>query len=336
MFPKVNSMTSLAAKAGPADDVANTTPPTNARFFGEVFLVGTALITAVIVSHWPTLATMADRWSHNPQYSHGFLVPIFALVVLWSRRAMVKRVAWKPAWIGLPLLMIGVCTRLIAVQSDIEPLDAFALLPTVFGAVLLVGGWSVLSWSWPALAFLVFMVPLPYSVDIALALPLRRVATVMSTFVLQSFGCPALAQGNIIYIGSNPLFVEEACSGLGMLMTFFALSTALAMIVQAPLWDRLTLVASAVPIAIIANIIRISATGLAYYHAGRDSSLAHMIYHDLAGWLMMPIALLMLWFELKLLSRLLIDVPESAPLAMVKSPGAHLAADLAPRGTRAF
>ena len=327
MFPKVNSMASLVTKTGPCDDVANTTSPTSVRFFGEVFLVGAALIAAVIVSHWPTLATMADRWSHNPQYSHGFLVPIFALMVLWSRRALLKRVAWKPAWIGLPLLLIGVCARLIAVQADIEPLDAFSLLPTLFGAVLLVGGWSVLSWSWPALAFLVFLVPLPYSAEVALALPLRRLATVMSTFALQTLGCPALAQGNVIYIGDIPLGVEEACSGLGMLMTFFALSTALAMIVQAPLWNRIVLVASAVPIAIIANIIRISATGLAFYHAGRDSSLAHMIYHDLAGWLMMPIALLMLWLELKLLSRLLIDVPDAAPLPILKSQSSAISVD---------
>src|SRR5207244_3682980 len=102
----------------------------------------------------------------------------------------------------------GVALRLLAVQSDIEPLDALALLPTLFGTVLLVGGWSVLSWAWPALAFLAFMMPLPYTVEVALALPLRGLATMISTYTLQTLGCPAMAEGNIILIEDIQLGVE--------------------------------------------------------------------------------------------------------------------------------
>jgi exosortase len=160
------------------------------------------------------------------------------------------------------------------------------------------------------------MLPLPFRIESALALPLRRIATEMSTYALQTLGCPANAEGNIIYIDDIRLGVEEACSGLGMLMTFFALATALAMIVRAPLWDRLILVASAIPIAILANVIRITATGIAYHLAGKDSSLAQVIYHDLAGWLMMPMALAMLWLELKFLANLLMEAPDTAPLPL--------------------
>jgi exosortase len=210
---------------------------------------------------------------------------------------------------------------MIAIQSDIEPLDAISLLPTAFGLVLLAGGWSVLAWSWPAVAFLAFMMPLPFSLEITLAQPLRGLATTMSTYALQTLGCPAIAEGNIIIIDDIQLGVEEACSGLGMLMTFFALATALAMIVQAPLTDRLILVASAIPIAVCVNVIRITATGVAYHLAGRDSSVAQMIYHDLAGWLMMPLALAMLWVELKFLANLLVEEPELAPTPFVQGLG---------------
>src|SRR5207244_1477779 len=110
----------------------------------------------------------------------------FALIVLWSRREMLPSVAWQPAWMGLALLAIGLALRFIAVQSDIEPLDALSLLPTAFGVVLLAGGWSVVGWSWPALAFLAFMMPLPFFVEQALAQPLRHVATEMSTYALQT------------------------------------------------------------------------------------------------------------------------------------------------------
>ena len=168
--------------------VAEQGGPRAKRFPTSVFVVSGALVSAIIASHWPTLCRMAERWSSNPQYSHGYVVPVFALVVLWSRREMLKRVTWKPAWVGLPLLLTGVCLRLVAIQTDVEPLDAFSLLPTVFGAVLLVGGWSILNWTWPALAFLAFMIPLPFSIDVALAMPLRRIATVISTIrSLQTF-----------------------------------------------------------------------------------------------------------------------------------------------------
>jgi exosortase len=176
----------------------------------------------------------------------------------------------------------------------------------------LAGGWSVLGWSWPALAFLAFMVPLPFTIEISLAVPLRRIATELSTYALQTLGCPAVAEGNIILIDDMRLGVEEACSGLGMLMTFFALATALAMIVNAPLRDRLVLIVSAIPIAVGANVIRITATGVAYHLAGKDSELAKLIYHDLAGWLMMPLALAMLWIELKFLANLFIEEPAAA------------------------
>src|SRR5439155_19345193 len=117
------------------------------------------------------------------------------------------------------------------------------------GPALLVGGRDFSRWSWPAIAFLGFMLPLPFFLEVSLAHPLRRLATMISTYALQTLSCPALAEGNVILIGDARLGVAEACSGLGMLMTFFALATALAMMVHAPLVDRLILVASAAPIA---------------------------------------------------------------------------------------
>ncbi len=152
----------------------------------QALLAACALLAALLWSYWTTLAEMADRWAHDPQYSHGFLVPVFALVVLWFRRDLLAKAVWQPCLWGLPVLLGGVALRLFAIRRDIEPLDAFALVPTLVGLVLFVGGPSVLRWSWPALAFLTFMVPLPYFLEMALAQPLRHLATTMSTYVLQT------------------------------------------------------------------------------------------------------------------------------------------------------
>ena len=201
-------------------------------------------------------------------------------------------------------------------SRDMEPLDAFSLLPTLFGLVLFVGGKSILRWSWPALAFLGFMIPLPFFIDVALAHPLRALATTMSTYTLQTLGYSAMSVGNTILLEQVPLGVAEACSGLGMLSTFLALATALALISKAPLLDRLLLIVGAVPIALIANVARITVTGMAYHAFGNANAQA--IMHDLSGWLMMPFALILLGMELWYLNRLLIHRKKTSniPLAV--------------------
>jgi len=128
---------------------------------------------------------MAERWSSDPQYSHGFLVPLFAAVVLWSRRSRLRGARLESSWWGLAFFVPALLLRLVGASMDLEAADAVSLLPALAGLVLLVGGWDLLRWSWPAIAFLGFMVPLPFQLDMALAQPLRRIATLASTYVLQ-------------------------------------------------------------------------------------------------------------------------------------------------------
>jgi exosortase len=282
----------------------------------QAWLTAAGLGLALLWCYWPTLEAMAERWARDAQYSHGFLVPVFALFVLWVRRPLLRGVQARPHWWGLPLLLAGVSLRLAAASMDIAPLDPFSLLPTLAGLVLLVGGVGVFRWAWPAIAFLGFMLPLPFQVEAALAQPLRRVATVASTYALQTFGLPALSEGNIILLDQARLGVIDACNGLGMLVTFFALATAMALVVRAPLADKLVIIVSAIPIALVVNIVRITATGVAHYTVG--SGFANLIMHDLAGWLMMPLALVLLWLELRFLGRLLVIKEARRPLSVVR------------------
>jgi exosortase len=281
-------------------------------------LIAVVLIAAVLWSFWTTLASLAERWTTDAHYSHGFLVPVFALVLLAYRRGMLQHVVVSTtsgaAACGLGILSAAVLVRLAAARLYVEPLDAFTLLPTLAGAALVVGGWPALRWCWPAIAFLAFMLPLPFQIETALAQPLRRWATHMSVYLLQTLGYPALADGNIILLEDARLGVADACSGLGMLMTFFALATAMALVIRAPLVDRLVLVVSAVPIAVFVNIVRILATAMAHRSLGPD--MAQTIMHDLAGWLMMPLAVALLYLELRLLGVLLVPVPPTQPLAV--------------------
>jgi exosortase len=265
-------------------------------------LLVTVLCLVGLWAYWPTLLGLARRWSEDPQYSHGYIIPAIALLLLWHRRRSFPARGGYIWWWGLIPFLGGAGLRPAAAWLGIDWIDAVSLLLSLAGVCAFVGGPPLLRWAWPAGVLMCFMLPLPYRAEVALAQPLQRIATVASTYALQTIGFPAVAEGNIITIDELSIGVLEACSGLGMLMTFFALSTAFALMVQRPLLDRVILIASAVPIGILVNVIRITVTGILHRTVG--SAVANAVFHDLAGWLMMPLALGFLWLEMQYLCRL--------------------------------
>jgi exosortase len=268
---------------------------------------------------WTTLGDAAQRWAHDPQYSHGYLVPAFAALLLWLRRRHLDRAAVAPSWWGLPLIGAGVAMRLAGVWFSLDWLEGIALVPCAAGAFVAAGGRPAWRWAWPAVLFLAFMIPLPHRVAVAAAGPLQHLATVASCYALQTLGLPAVPEGNVILLNDARIGIVEACSGLRMLVVFFALASGVALIIRRPPWERLLLVASAVPIALFSNLVRITATGVLHETAGSD--FANNFFHDVGGWLMMPFALALFWLELKVLARLLIDPSPAGPVH-VGLPGA--------------
>ena len=151
------------------------------------------------------------------------------------------------------------------------------------------------------------MFPLPYPIEVSVLNRLQRVATMSSTFVLQTMGISAFRSGNLISIpGMNePMNVAESCSGLRMATIFGALAVAMVFIIERPWWDKFVILLSAIPIALIVNIVRITATGLLFMAAGPNNIAVQKICHDYAGLvIMMPLALVLLWLELQVLERL--------------------------------
>lgn len=262
-----------------------------------------------------TLANLVHAWRTNDQYSHGFLVPVFALVLLWLRRDKLDPVAARPGLvIGTMLLALGLGLRLAGVYRYYLWFDAIAIVPCVAGLFWMLGGSTAWRWAWPAILYLVFMIPLPYRFSTALSAPLQSLATTASTFIMQTLGLPALSEGNVINLNEARLNVIEACSGLRMLVVFVALSAAMALLTRRPLLDKLILLLSAFPIAVVSNILRITATGILYETT--NSKTANVFFHDLGGWLMMPMGLLFLAVELKILSHLFVEPPPAPPRAV--------------------
>jgi exosortase len=196
--------------------------------------------------------------------------------------------------------------RVLGVLVNWDWFDNLSILLCLAGVCLLLGGWPALRWSWPAIAFLIFMMPLPSKLDSALALELRKTATVTSTYTLQTLGLPAVREGTMIYVNDSQIDIAPACSGLGILLTFVTLSTAIVLLTEKPWPDKLVILASAFPIAIIANIVRITMTAL-LYELNLGDKVNHF-FHDAAGWLMMLVALVILGIELKILGFLFVPV----------------------------
>lgn len=287
---------------------------TEPRSLGTLIVL-TGLVALLAACFGDSFAALwTDHW-RDPQYSHGYWVPVLAAILVWVRwdRSVLKSFHDIPVtarWSGVGLLAAGLSMRLAAAHLGMEVPDMVALLPSLAGVVLLAGGWRLLRWASPIIAFLGFMFPLPWSVAQRLLVPLQTVATTCSTYLLQAMGYGGYREGNVIHIAGVPMQIVDACSGLRMLTVFLALCAAVALIVRRPLWERLCIFASAVPIALAVNILRITATGIAYYHSGDDATAwVEAVFHDQAGFLMMPIAMGLLALEIMILGRISVDVP---------------------------
>jgi len=287
----------------------NSSPPNRP----SIWVIATAVVVLTLVGYWTVMVELADNWFSNPQYSHGVFVGPFALFLLWHRRNIAPVELSGSIW-GLAFLVVAASMRVVGAMYYVGTLEQYSLFPALTGAILCVVGLKGLKWAGPSIAYLLFMVPLHGRVAGLLSDPLQKIATVASTFLLQAVGIPADREGTVIHLSDIDVGVVEACNGLRMLVTFFAITTALAVVVRRPLWQKLVIAASAIPIALACNITRIAGTCVLHETVGHE--LADKVFHDLAGWLMMPVALTLLWVEIKILDRLFVLLPEQ--------PGGHM------------
>ena len=227
-----------------------------------IWIVIAALSGIVLYAYWNTLSSIAGAWS-SAQYSHGWIIPLIAAGLLWLRREQfVKVPAWHQ-WVGAGIIIAATAVRLVGARYTTFSLENVSFIVCLMGVFILVGGLPTLRWAGPAIAFLVFMLPLPDKVQDSLTNPLQRVATYASTYSLVTMGVDARQEGNKILLGFNesPMNVADQCSGLRMLTIFSGLAVAMALISRdRPWWERLAVIVSAVPIAILVNVVRITLT----------------------------------------------------------------------------
>ena len=265
-----------------------------------VFALIAVALTFVI--YGPILYYMVLHWNAVADYSHGFLVAPLALYFAWERQPKLRRARIEPSWWGLVPLALST-TTLVVGRLGVEQMNMrVSFVLALMGIVLLLLGRQIFRILAFPLFFLFLMVPLPQSLVNVVAFPLQLTAADWAVDLLYYLRIPALREGNIIHLPNTTLFVAEACSGLRSLMALVTLGVVFAYFFRKSWGERIVIVLSAIPIAIIVNALRVTITGILTYRFGEKA--AEGAIHEFQGLITFSAAFLLLLTEAWLLTKL--------------------------------
>jgi exosortase len=288
-------------------------PKSGEGYKGKITLilisVSLLLVAVTLWSYWPTITLLMRDWKEDDDYSAGQLVPLVALVFLWVERKKLGECELKPFWFGgIALLVLTQAARAFGLLFMYESAERYSFVLSLAGLVLTVAGWQVfrrVSW---ILLFLFLMVPFPGRIHNIISGPLQNLASMGSVFVLEAF-MKVGRQGNVLTLnGDTAVGVAEACSGLRMLTAFIIVAAFIGYVIKRPGWQKTVVLLSSVPVAIICNIIRIVVTAVLMLLVSAE--VAEKFFHDFAGLVMMPAAVLLMFGELWLMNELVEPEPE--------------------------
>ena len=245
-----------------------------------VFLI-LPVVGLVIATYSNQLRAWEMTWRNNAAWGHGYLIPFIAVLIAHYRLKERTPRRATPCLGGVPLIMAGLVIRIWSrVMRFGYPGDA-TFLVVVAGVVLLLLGWEMFKALWVSVAYLVLMIPLDTRYYEGVALPLQTLAAAVSELVLRLLGMSVTREVNVLWLDSGPLAVVEACSGLRLLFAFVALGVMMAFIYRRPLWERVAIMASSIPIAVFCNVLRVTLMGI-------SSNLLHFEAESVAlgapGW----------------------------------------------------
>jgi len=220
-------------------------------------------------------------WRNNDAWSHGYLIPILAVMVAHFRLKERPPGRIQPCIWGLGLILAGCVLRIWSRTMMFGYPGQITFLLVVAGIVLLVLGWEVFKALWVSVVYLGLMIPWSPKYYEGIALPLQRTAAVGAEGILSLVGFSVAREGNVLYLASGQIAVAEACSGLRLLMAFVALGVLMAFMYRRVWWERGLIMLSSVPIAVLCNVIRVTLMGVSseWLHAE-----AGRVAEGAAGW----------------------------------------------------
>lgn len=264
------------------------------------FWVGIGAILVGLWLYWDGLAEAVLRWERQAEYSHGYLIPLVSLFILWEKRFEIIAGYRRPSWWGLPVIILALIVLIVGEISALFVLIHYSFILFLFGLSLAWLG-SAARHTWVPILLLGFAVPLPYFIEVILTAKLQLVSSQLGVDIIRLCGIPVFLSGNIIDLGDYQLQVVEACSGLRYLFPLMSLGFIAAYLYQAAWWKRVLLFISTVPITIFMNSFRIAVTGLLVDNWG--TQMAEGFLHDFEGWLIFMACGCLMLLEIMLMER---------------------------------
>lgn len=259
------------------------------------------ILAGLIALYSPVLMSMGHDWKTNDNYSHGFFIPLISGYMIYAMKEKLHPLQTKPANWGLLLLLLGLCQLYVARMGSEYFLQRSSIIPVLLGIVLFLLGAPYLRKLLVPIFYLIFMVPLPAIIWNKIAFPMQLFSSAVTERVIQTIGIPVFREGNVLHLAQTTLEVVDACSGLRSLVSMFALSAAFSWFSGLSTSKKWLLFIAAAPIAIFANIIRLTGTaGLASMYGEK---VAQGFLHEFSGLFTFAFGLLILFMTSRLLQR---------------------------------
>jgi exosortase len=303
--PGRDSASVLQRKLRPQLETIDERLPDWVRFDRKIVLTSLASVALLIAFVWSYRSGLADLWQlwqKSDEYSSGLLVPFLAVYILWARRSDIARCPVKPSAWGLLAFAVAQAIRFLGLLLMYSSAERLSIVLTIAALILLLFGWQLLRKVSPILLFLCLMLPWPNLMQYHVGQNLQRYATSSAVFCLEVVGYDIVREGNVIHIGDASVAVAEACNGLRMITAFFVISGLVALLVNRAWWEKLIILLSSLPIALLCNTVRLAITAI--FFTVLEGEHWEQTFHDFGGYAMMPLALAAIVAELWLLTKL--------------------------------
>lgn len=259
----------------------------------SLILQASALVTSFVILYSGTVMEMARNWQRDENFSHGFLIPFITGLMIWQRRDQLAQQKATPANWGLLIVLAAMGMHIAGSLSAEMFVMRSSLIVCLGGMIVYFFGSKVFAIISIPVAYLFFMVPIPKIIWNPIAFPLQLMAAKLSSVGIQILGIPVLREGNILHLSNVSLEVVDACSGLRSLVSLLALSGAFSYMTNLDIPRKIILFLSAVPIAILVNILRLTFTGILARYAGAEAAKGFL--HELSGLVVFVLACVFLY-----------------------------------------
>lgn len=283
-----------------ANGEQNTTDPS--RLNWSWLLLPALIFVSTLVLFRDGLGLMVKWWETKPEYNHGYLIPFVAAYLLLMKAKAFRAADIRGSWSGLSLLIFGLMFLVLGNLSAVYVIAQYAFLITLVGLVVVAYGWRGAIILWAPIAYLFFMIPLPNFLYDNLSNELQLMSSEIGVGFLRLAGVSVFLEGNVIDLGSFKLQVAEACSGLRYLFPLMSFGFLCAFLFRGPVWQKVIIFLSSIPITLLMNSFRIGVIGLLVEHYG--ISMARGFLHDFEGWIIFMACVGILFLEMWLFALL--------------------------------